>query len=161
MSLFGDDQFQWRETYFVLFRESDRPKAKDVTKGLSGGDRRFHVRDVREDAQGRLESLTLTSPDDFAAMDISYVTGEEVVEQVEELSRKLMRATLTAEEREKLRRIAKCNSRFDIFHFEQVASDREENEDELLDPAALLIVMERLRRLCNGVAFDPQSEAFM
>ena len=63
MSLFGDDQFQWRKTYFVMFREGDRPQAKEVVQGLSGGDHRFHVHDVREDAQGRLESLTLTSPD--------------------------------------------------------------------------------------------------
>ena len=101
MSLFGDDQFHGaRRTLSCFGRATDRrPRrssrgCREVTAGSTCA--------TCEDAQGRLESLTLTSPDDFAAMDISYVTGEEVVEQVEELSRKLMRATLTAEEREKL-----------------------------------------------------------
>lgn len=161
MSLFGDENYQWRETYFVLFRERDHPTAEAVVKGLSGGDSRFQVSEVRSDSEGLLDSLTLKSPDDFAAMDISYVTGEEVMEQVEELGRDLSRATLAKDERDKLRRLAMCDARFDIFHFEQVSSDHGDGEEEFLDPAALLIVMERLTRLCRGVGIDPQSGAFM
>ena len=91
MSLFGNDEFQWRETYFVLFREADRPSADDVVGGLTADDRRFRVSDVRKDDAGRLESLTLMSPDDFAGMDISFVTGEEVIEQVKSCGRRWRR----------------------------------------------------------------------
>jgi hypothetical protein len=30
MSLFGNGEYQWRETYFVMFRQADRPMANDV-----------------------------------------------------------------------------------------------------------------------------------
>ena len=147
MSLFGDDRFQWRETYFVLFRERDRPAAATAVDALSGGDGRFLVTDVRADRNGRLESLTLTSPDDFAAMDISYVSGEEVTEQVAELAHEMSETAATPDELEKLKRLAKCDARFDIFHFEQRTNDGDSDEDEFLDPAALLIVMDRLARV--------------
>jgi hypothetical protein len=161
MSLFGDGQYQWRETYFVLFQQANRPQADGVVKALTGNDGRFQVSDVRADEEGRLESLTLKSPDDFAAMDITYVTGEEVTEQIEELSREVSKATLTEEDREKLRTLYECDGRYDIFHFEQVLSADDGSEDDFLDPAALLIVMERLSELCQGVAVDPQSGSLM
>ena len=160
MSLFGDGQYQWRETYFVLFRQSDHPMANQVVEELTRDDGRFHVSNVRADEGGRLESLTLKSPDDFAAMDISFVSGEEVSEQIEELIREISRATLTDEEREKMRRLTRCDARFDIFHFEQIPPDDEEG-DEFLDPAALLIVIERLSKLCHGIGVDPQSGSLM
>lgn len=161
MSLFGDDRYQWRETYFVLFRERDRPAAADATSAIGGNDGRFQITNVRADRHGRLESLTLTSPDDFAAMDLSYVSGEEVTEQVAELSREMSETVTTPDEREKLKRLGKCDARFDIFHFEQRGQDDDSDDDDFLDPAALLIVMDRLARACNGIAIDPQSGAFM
>ena len=160
MSLFGDEQYQWRETYFVLFSESDRPLSNQVVDALTRQDGRFQVSNVRSDEEGRLESLTLKSPDDFAAMDISYVSGEEVTEQTDELAREVAKTTLSGEEKQKLRRLTECDARFDIFHFEQVPTDEDEGE-EFLDPAALLIVMERLAKLCHGVAIDPQSGSLM
>jgi hypothetical protein len=160
MSLFGDENYQWRETYFVLFRDSHRPIAKEVAEALTADDGRFQISDVRADEEGRLESLTIKSPDDFAAMDISYVTGEEVAEQIAELTQEFSRTTLDAEEQQKLDSLTECNARFDIFHFEQVASEGGE-EDDFLDPAALLIVMERLAQLCQGVSIDPQSGSLM
>lgn len=161
MSLFGDTQYQWRETYFVLFREGDRPLADKVVKALTGDDRRFQVTDVRGDENGRLDSLTLKSPDDFAAMDISFVNGDEVTEQIDELGREIAKATLDDEEREKLSMLANCDARYDIFHFEQVLNDEDDDGDDFLDPAALLIVMERLTMLCRGVGIDPQSGSLM
>ncbi len=62
------------------------------------------------------------------------------------------------EERGKLNRLAGCDARFDILHFEEV-SDGE--EDETFDPSALLMVIEALARLTDGVAVDPQSGTIM
>ena len=86
MSLFENDEFRWRDTYFVLFHEKDRPSADATLQSLQTLGPRYQVQDVRYDEEGRLESLTLLSPDDFAAMDISYISGEEVEEQVQSLS---------------------------------------------------------------------------
>jgi hypothetical protein len=161
MSLFGNDEFQWRETYFVLFRSPDRPSSEDVVGALTAHDRRIQVSDVRQDETGRFESLTLLSPDDFAGMDISYVTGEEVIEQVEEMRAEMVKSTLTPEDRAKLEELTECDARFDIFHFEQVAPLDEGGDDDFLDPGALLIVMEKLSLLCNGIGVDPQSGSMM
>jgi hypothetical protein len=159
MSLFGDDQYQWRETYFVLFRETDRPMANAVVAALSADDR-IEVSNVRGDKAGRLESLTLKAPDDFSAMDVTLVTGEEVKEQVDELIRELARTTLDEDGREKLDRLGECDARFDVFHFEQIQLD-DDGPEEVLDPGGLLIVLEKLANLCHGVGVDPQSGSLM
>ena len=35
MSMFENAQYQWRETYFVLFPSERRPKLKDVQKAIT------------------------------------------------------------------------------------------------------------------------------
>ena len=160
MSLFGNDHYQWRETYFVLFKDADRPQADAVVKLLSEQDDRFAVSDVNADENGRLESLTLRSPEDSSAMDITYVSGEEVLEQTEEILNALSSSTLTPDDRDKMNFIGECDSRFDIFHFEEVSADGSE-EEEILDPGALLLVMEQLAAACHGVGVDPQSGSLM
>jgi hypothetical protein len=159
MSLFENDQYRWRETYFVLFHESKRPKSADVQRALKKLDPRYVLIDIREIEGEVFESLTLLSPDDYAAMDISYVSGEEVTEQIEELRAEMKGSALTADEKAKLRRLLECNARFDIYHFEQVVEADE--QEEFLDPGALLNVLERLARLVDGVAIDPQSGTLM
>lgn len=160
MSLFENDLYQWRETYFVLFDEATRPQAEDVVKALTEQDGRFEVTNVDADEAGRLESLTLRSPEDSSAMDITYVVGEEVAEQVAELLQTFARVTLDEDEREKLNFLGECDARYDIFHFEETSFTDNEDE-EILDPGALLLVMERLTSLCSGVGVDPQSGSFI
>jgi hypothetical protein len=160
MSLFENDQYRWRETYFVLFEEKNRPTAEDTVACLKKLGSRYEVTDVRRDDYGRFESLTLLSPMDYAAMDITYLAGEDVTAHVEELQRELKTASLTSAELAKLKRLPSCNARFDVYHFEQIVSDGDD-EDEFLDPGALLIVLERLAKLCHGVGIDPQSGAVM
>lgn len=41
MSLFENDEYRWRETYFVLFEEENRPLAKDVQQALLKLDPRY------------------------------------------------------------------------------------------------------------------------
>jgi hypothetical protein len=153
MALFSDDRYQWRETYFVLFREADRPSAEAVKQALRDG--RSEISELKADPQGKFESVTVKSPEDFSGMDITYVTGEEVTEQIDELLRELVKQTLNDDDRTKLNTLGECNARFDIFHFEEVQADTD--DDEFLDPGALLLVLERLARLCRGVGIDPQS----
>lgn len=161
MSLFESDLFQWRETYFVLFDEENRPQANDVAAALRDMDDRYEIQNVRESEDGRLESLTLFAPADFAAMDISYLTGEDVLAQVEEFTNDLNRADLTDDERAKLDQVMTYSSRFDVYHFEQLSFEAGEDDDEFLDPGSLLVVLERLAGLCKGVGIDPQSGTIM
>ena len=112
------------------------------------------------DESGNFESLTLRSPDDFSAMDITLVTGDEVLEQIEETVREMAKMTLTEEERKKLDQLAECDARFDVFHFEQLMLD-DDGDDEFLDPGGLLLVLERLAKLCQGISIDPQSGSLM
>ena len=51
MSLFENDQYQWRETYFVLFDEARRPQAVSLVKVLDNAGKGLQVSDVREDSQ--------------------------------------------------------------------------------------------------------------
>ncbi len=76
MSMFEDSRYRWRETYFVLFKASDRPTLKKVQHALAKLDERYEITNSTEDDEGRFESLTLISPDDFAALDICYTEGE-------------------------------------------------------------------------------------
>jgi hypothetical protein len=160
MALFGNDAYQWRETYFVLLRAVDRPKAEQVLACLKHGSEQYQIADVLADEEGRFESLTLFSPDDFSAMDVTFVTGEEVTEQIDELSREIAKSTLTDEDRKRLSWLQQCDSRLDVYHFENVAAEPD-MEEEYLDPGSLIIVLRRLAKLCHGVGVDPQSGMLM
>jgi len=157
MSLFENDQYRWRDTYFVLFREQDRPSAEATLQAFETLGPRYSVQDVRCNDQQRLESLTLLSPDDFAAMDISYISGEEVVEQVENLAEEMGLGQTAQEEAQRLKTLKDCNARFDIYHFEQVVMSEDDEDEGFFDPGALLIVLQCLAKLCNGTGIDPQT----
>lgn len=157
MSLFDDERFQWRETYFVLFQNEKRPKLEAVVRLLKGLNPRCSIESSQSDEIGRLEQLTVLSPDDYAAIDISYIYGEDIIAQVDELAGEL-RETRDFDV-EKLTKLATADARFDVMHFEQMA-DAEE-EDELLDPSALLAALEALADLTDGVAVDPQSGSIL
>jgi hypothetical protein len=158
MSTFERDNFQWRETYFVLFDADKRPTLARLEKALKSLNHRFEVSGGVADEEGRFESVTLLSPDDYAALDISYVAGDEVREQGAELYKELKSSVADDHERAQLARLPKCDARFDLFHFEEItAAVTEDEPDEMLDPSALLVVLEALARLTKGVGVDPQS----
>ena len=161
MSLFENDRYRWRETYFVLFHEDHRPTLEEVESALESLGKRYKIVDTKATPNGQFESLTLLSPADFAAMDVTFIDGEEVETHVQELLKEMKSFSLTDEEKAKLKRLPDCNARFDVFHFEQVLEGDRGEDEEFLDPGALLIVLAKLARLCNGVGIDPQSGAVM
>ena len=67
--------------------------------------------------------------------------------------------TLSGDDHKKLKMLDGCNSRFDIYHFEQQSP--EGGAEEMLDPGGLLLVMERLAEVCKGVGLDPQSKTLL
>jgi hypothetical protein len=160
VSTFEDRGYKWRETYFVLFDSERRPTLdalRDSLEHLSG---RFELLNPAADEAGRIESLTLHSPQDYAALDISYVEGGEVLEQGAILAKELKGAAADATEKAKVARLAKCTARFDVLHFEEVV-DETDDEGEMLDPSALLLVLGTLAKLTHGVGIDPQSGTVM
>jgi hypothetical protein len=160
MSLFENARYQWRETYLVLFESARRPSVETVKAALEALGRQYEILDVRADEEGRFDCLTLISPDDYAAMDVSYVSGEEVTEQTKELVNELKRTTATATEIADLKRVVGLDARFDIYHFEEIVTGDEE-DDEFMDPGCLLQVIEELTRLVDGVGLDPASGALL
>jgi hypothetical protein len=162
MSTFERDEYRWRETYFVLFDSAKRPTLKKVERVLRELNDRFTLSNARADEDGRFESITVMSPDDYAALDISYEAGEEVVEQCGVLQQELKGSLADDEERAKLARLSGFDARFDLLHFEQITDDEPEDElDEMLDPSALLIVMDALVELTDGVGVDPASGSLL
>jgi hypothetical protein len=160
MSTFENHDYKWRETYFVLFDSARRPNLEQVKTRLLKINPRFELTNGESDEAGHFDSITLRSPQDYAAMDISYVSGEEVSDQVDELERDL-KGNIDASDRPKLTQLAQCDAKFDILHFEQVSDDEAEEDGEMLDPSALLSVMDALIELTKGVGVDPQSGSLM
>jgi hypothetical protein len=160
MSTFENHDFKWRETYFVLFDSARRPMLEQVKRRLLKINPRFELTNGEADKDGHFDSITLRSPQDYAAMDISYVSGEEVSDQVDELQRD-MKSNIDATDRPKLNQLSQCDAKFDILHFEQVSNEEADDEGEMLDPSALLGVMDALIELTKGVGVDPQSGSLM
>ena len=157
MSMFENGQYCWRETYFVFFDAAARPPLKTVQKLVETLDGGFEITNSAADETGKFESLTVVSPDDFAAMDICYLEGEEVLEQGVVLAEELQSVGCQPDARETAQRILQHTGRFDVLHFEQVLdSDDNDDPDEMLDPSALLVVLAALEKLVGGIAIDPQ-----
>ncbi len=158
MSLFEDSRFVYRDTFFVYLQDKNRPDLSQVESVLSELGDKYEIGNARE-TDGKFESITVCSPQDYSAMDITFIQGEEVLEQIKELMSEFKLMTLTGEDRQKLVVFESCNARLDVFHFEQVADGQD--EDEILDPGGLLLVMESLAKLCQGVSLDPQSQTLL
>jgi hypothetical protein len=159
MSTFESDRYRWRETYFVLFDSAQRPTMEKVEKALGRLKGQFDLQSPRLDESGEFESVSVLAPGAYAAMDISYLEGEEVLEQAAQLTEELQDQVSTPLERAKLKRLSACDARFDVLHFEEVSD--EAGEEEMFDPSALLLVVDALTKLTGGVAVDPQSATSM
>lgn len=156
MSLFEDSKYQYSDTFFVFFNRENRPDIEKIEASLAELGPRYETIQ-RKESDGAFESLTFVSPYDFSAMDIVVVEGEEVTNQITNLMDEFKRITLTGDEPSKISSLGNCDARFDIFHFER----SDVGEEEALDPGGLLLVMEKLSELCDGIALDPQSHSLM
>ncbi|HVA45455.1 MAG TPA: hypothetical protein VNH11_03640 [Pirellulales bacterium] len=149
-----DDRFEWRETYFILFPSAQRPSLKQVEKAVRKLGSHFELSGEEADEKGLIECLHIRSPEDHSALEIDYLSGDEVLVQIEELTRELRGDKA---EREKLGKLKGCDARFEIMHFEEMGDAYGEETDEVFDPSALLVVLDALVELTGGVGVDPQS----
>ncbi|MBN2023801.1 MAG: hypothetical protein JW809_13525 [Pirellulales bacterium] len=158
MSLFENPRYRWRETYFVHLPAENRPSLDKMRQALSVVSDHLELANPSADDEGRFESLTILAADDFAAIDVSYIEGDEVVEQGARFAKELSAGCCAELDRAKLDRLRHCRGRFDLLHFEEITDlDDEDDANGMLDPSALLLVLDALVELTDGVAVDPQT----
>lgn len=153
------DQLQWRDTYFVWFAAKKRPALKKVADVLKALPERFELKYPEQDDAGKFESITLTAPRDQVTLEISYIAGEEMLEQALTLAEEIKENGETSSDR--LARLASCDARFEIVQYETVNEDDEpepgDDPDEMFDPGIVLIVLAALVKIVDGIGVDPQS----
>ena len=164
MSLFENSEYQWRETYFVYFDAAKRPRADLLQNMLQELNKGYSISNVRASETGDFESLTLVSKDDYAAMDLNCVATDDMQEQTEELVQHL-KANALPDEQPMVAKVRDSNCRLEVYHFEQLvfvgASGSEDEPDDFMDPGSLLVVLNQLAELCDGVIVDAQSNSFL
>jgi hypothetical protein len=159
MSLFEDNRYLYRDTFFVFFSKAKRPSRPEIETMLNKIGSRYRSINMRE-IDGSFESITIFSPQDHSAMDIVCVEGDDVGEQIHEIMGEFKTMTLTKEDRQRLSELKAMDCRMDIFHFGEV-SETDEEDDDFLDPGGLMAVLEQLAELTNGISYDPQSQSFL
>jgi len=170
------DELLWLETYFIVFPQKRRPTLQQVEHVLAEADPRLRLENLSADDDGLFESLLVQSPEDHAAVEISYETGESVIEQNLEWAKQLQKQL----SQKQLQQLIAADARLDVAHFERVQAraaktepqDRrsnlpdeefadddfdEEAAMEAFDPTCLLTVVEALSGLTKGITFDPAS----
>ncbi len=152
------EEYEWRETYFILFRASKRPTLTQVERTVGELNDRLKLENLTADEDGRFESVMIHSPEDYAAIELSYESGEAVTEQATELAKQLKAEA----ESDDLAKLLVADARLDVMHFEKMVNGPYGDEDEeMLDPSSLLMVVEALVALTEGVAVDPASGAIL
>lgn len=173
----SSDELLWLETYFIVFSQKRRPTLTQVERALLDADPRLRLENLAATDDGLFESVLVESPEDHAAVEISYETSESVIEQNLDWAKQLQ----TQLSPKQLQQLVAADARLDVAHFERVPSgksssqqapaDREAFPDdeygdddfdveaamEVFDPTCLLTVVEALSGLTKGLTFDPAS----
>jgi hypothetical protein len=160
-----DDELEWRDTYFILFNQSERPTVTQVESAISRASRRLKLEHLEADDDGMFESVLVQAPLDNAALEISYETGEAVEAQSADLAKQLK----TELDKKQLAQMLRADARLDVMLFERIRSNERDGEDDddddwesgSLDPSSLLNVVEALAKLTGGLPIDPASGAIM
>ncbi|RIK72805.1 MAG: hypothetical protein DCC67_18705 [Planctomycetota bacterium] len=168
------DELLWLETYFIVFPSSRRPTLAQVERAITQANPRFKLENLAADDDGYFASVLVESPEDSAAVEVSYETGEAVIEQNVAWARQIRKRITPAQHQ----RLASADARLDVAHYERVQGgevsaerddarderfaddlDDESLDDELametFDPTCLLTVVDALAALTQGLTFDP------
>ena len=154
MSLFENSEYEYCDTFFVFLQHENRPTAKVIEASIAELGPRYIIENLKEE-DGKFMSATIRSPADFSGMDLTYVAGEEVEDQLKGLSEELRHMTLHGGAQDSLKKLLSATARYDVFHFEEKNAN---SEDEFLDPGGLLLVLGKIAGTCDGVGYDPQSQ---
>jgi hypothetical protein len=161
----NDEQLEWRDTYFILFQQPNRPTLTQVEAAITESARKLRLVNLEADEDGMFESVLVQAPQDNAALEISYETGDAVIEQSADLAKQL-KDDLNAKQ---LQRMLKADARLDVMLFERVREEAfagdDDNDEEWeggsLDPSSLINVVGALAKLTGGLPIDPASGAIL
>src|ERR1044071_507352 len=137
-----EDQLEWRDTYFVLFQQADRPTLTQVEAAITESSKRLKLENLEADEDGMFEPVLVQVPQDNVALKISYERGDAVVQQSSELAKQLKDEL----DPKQLKKMLKSDARFDVMLFERVRGDGGDGDDDdwesgSLDPSSLLGVV--------------------
>jgi hypothetical protein len=173
----ASDELLWLETFFIVFPHKRRPTLSQVERALTDADPRLQLANLAADDDGLFASVLVQSPEDNAAVEISYEASESVIEQNLEWAKQLQEQLSPKQ----LQQLVAADARLDVAHFERVqagaangereaaerdfpADDFGDDDDfdeeaamESFDPTCLLMVVETLSSLTKGLTFDPAS----
>ncbi|HEX6963013.1 MAG TPA: hypothetical protein VF175_14180 [Lacipirellula sp.] len=170
------DELLWLETFFIVFPRKRRPTLTQVERALAEAGPRLRLENLAADDDGLFASVLVESPEDRAAVEISYEASESVIEQNLEWAKQLQ-AQLSPKQ---LQQLVAADARLDVAHFERVRKGEGRGGDseasafppddfgdaddldleaamESFDPTCLLTVVEALSSLTKGLTFDPAS----
>jgi hypothetical protein len=177
------DELLWLETYFILFPSKRRPTLTQVERALTAANSRLRLENLSADDDGLFASVLIESPEDNAAVEVSFEMGDAIAEQNMQWAKE-MQAKLSPKQ---LQSIVSADARLDVAHFERVPKggagsqpkpvtrtleedepaesswDDDEFGDEVdidaamevFDPTCLLTVVDALCGLTKGITFDP------
>ncbi len=173
----SSDELLWLETFFIVFPHKRRPTLNQVERALTEAGPRLQLANLAADDDGLFESVLVESPEDHAAVEISYEASEAVIEQNLEWAKQLQEQLSPKQ----LQQLVAADARLDVAHFERVPTsaggaeregsarnfpaadfgDADEFDEEAamesFDPTCLLTVVEALSSLTKGLTFDPAS----
>ena len=162
MSMFEETHYRWRETYFVLFDARKRPSLERMKKALAALSKRYQLQQSRPTTPRAASSRSrcsrpTTSPPWTSATSAARRSASRSASCVAEHEAHAAGARRPGQAQAD----RPCDGRFDVLHFEQITDAGDEEDDEMLDPSAVLIVLDALARLTDGMAVDPQSGTIM
>ena len=157
------DQLEWRDTYFILFQQSGRPTLTQVEAAITDSARHSRSKISKPTKTACSNRCLVQAPEDHAALEISYETGDAVIEQSAALAKQL-KGEATPDQ---LKQLLRADARLDVMHFERVNADESFGDDDeefggdAVDPSSLLNVVEALAKLTKGLPIDPASGAIL
>lgn len=110
------DELLWLETYFIVFAAKRRPTLAQVEHALADAGPHLRLENPAANDDGLFQSILIESPEDHAAVEVSFDSSEQVVEQNLEWAKQLQKQ-LTAKQ---LQRMVGADARFEVAHFERV-----------------------------------------
>ncbi|BBO35069.1 hypothetical protein [Lacipirellula parvula] len=110
------DELLWLETYFILFPAKRRPTLTQVERALTAANPRLRLENLLADDDGLFASVLIESPEDNAAVEVSFEMGDAIAEQNMQWAKELQ-SKMTPKQ---LQAIVSADARLDVAHFERV-----------------------------------------
>lgn len=130
MSLFNDERYCWRETYFIVCSPALRPKFAEFSAMLEKSIPTLRIRDKKVDSFDSIEFLSVVSLEDKSGLDIVYQENENSLQETAALLDEIQQQTTTDKTRQLADKASSFTGRLDVLHFEQT-SERTVNEPDL------------------------------